>query len=81
VPAPIHPRIRAAFKPGPWLQPHQEIEQRPPWRMHKGSPAVTVDGEAPHNLRLKLSGRSGHIRQDPFMLPVAAPARSLSALR
>jgi len=75
------PRIRAVFKPGPTPQPHQEIERRPPWRMNEGSPEGTVDGGAPHNLRLKLSGRSGHIRQNPFTLPVAAPARSLSALR
>jgi len=49
--------------------------------MTRGSPEVTLFKRPPHNLRLKLTGRSGHIRQNPFIVAVAAPARSLSALR
>ena len=35
----------------------------------------------PPNLRLKLSGRGGHFGRNWFFLTVAAPARSLSAIR
>jgi len=49
--------------------------------MTKANPEAAVCVWPPHNWRLKLSGRSGHIRQNPFTLAVAAPARSLSAFR
>jgi len=73
--------IRASVRVGPRHLHQAKAERRPPWRMASGSPDGDGVGGAPHNLRLKLSGRSGHIRQNPFTLPVAAPARSLSALR
>jgi len=49
--------------------------------MTRGSPEVTLFKRPPHNLRLKLTGRSGHFGPNPLILAVAAPARSLSALR
>ena len=49
--------------------------------MTRGSPEVTLFKRPPHNLRLKLTGRSGHVGPNPLILAVAAPARSLSASR
>ena len=49
--------------------------------MTRGSPEVTLFKRPPHNQRLKLTGRSGHVGPNPLIVAVAAPARSLSALR
>jgi hypothetical protein len=49
--------------------------------MHERFQGINGIGPGPPNLRLKLSGWGGHIGRRTSILIVAAPARSLSAMR